>query len=98
MIKINRVAHAASLLALAAIAWPFVACGLRELSTTQLERALRTAWCGEPQTAATLLGHCAACWSGALVLLVAAMLTIASSAARGSALSGLVRTQFARLR
>ena len=68
---------AATLLALTALAWPAIACAVRELAASPLERALRTAWCGEPHAAASWFGHCAAGWAGALVLMAAALLACA---------------------
>ena len=67
---------AANVLALAALAWPSIACGVRELAERPLERALRAAWCGEPYATANLIGHCVTGWVGAFILMLAALIAL----------------------
>lgn len=54
----------------AAAAWPAALCALSDAMATPLQRALASSWCGAPPQA--LLGHCAACWSGAAMFALAA--------------------------
>lgn len=56
----------------AAAAWPAALCALSDALATPLQRALASSWCGAaPQL---MLGHCAACWSGAAMFVLAAAL------------------------
>jgi hypothetical protein len=65
----------AALLA-AASAWPSLLCAFAGALRSPYEQALSSAWCGAaPRTAFQILGHCPACWSGALALALAAALT-----------------------
>lgn len=66
-------------LLVAAVAWPSLLCALTDALRSPYERALSSAWCGgAASTNVEFLGHCPACWSGALALALAAAL-IASS-------------------
>ncbi|HVY84561.1 MAG TPA: hypothetical protein VG943_05480 [Caulobacterales bacterium] len=58
-------------------AWPGVVCVVRQAFMSPIDRLLSAhgAWCGAPtQPALTLLGHCPACWTGALSFVAAAAL------------------------
>jgi hypothetical protein len=69
----NRRAIAVAALLAAALAWPSVLCALTDTLRSPYERALLSAWCGaEPPRALEFLGHCPACWAGALALAGAA--------------------------
>jgi hypothetical protein len=59
----------------AAVAWPHFLCALTDALRSPYERALSSAWCGGAASAnVEFFGHCAACWSGALALALAAAL------------------------
>lgn len=63
----------------AAAAWPSLVGWLTAAMMSPLDRALRDAWCGVPlHSDALLLGHCAACWAGSLVLAGAGALMLAA--------------------
>lgn len=55
----------------AAAAWPAAVGWFTALTLSPLERALRDAWCGVPAHAAAMLGHCPACWAGAVLFAAA---------------------------
>ncbi len=68
----GRAIGVAALLA-AAFAWPTLLCAITDALRSPYERALSSAWCGgAPQAAFEFLGHCPACWAGALALTLAA--------------------------
>lgn len=55
--------------------WPTLLCAVTDALRSPYERALQLAWCGgAPQAGSEFLGHCVACWSGALAFVLAAVL------------------------
>lgn len=63
----------------AATAWPAAVSALIYLTASPYERALRGALCGSASaTGAQFLGHCAACWEGAVALALAGTLLLFS--------------------
>lgn len=72
MMEINRRSYIAFCLAGAAAAWPPALCAVADLLRTPYQRALESAICGTaPQS---FLGHCLACWTGAVLLMAAAVM------------------------
>lgn len=69
--------NAAFAFASAAVLWPSLLCAMTDALATPLQRAMNTAWCGGAAQAATLLGHCPACWAGAAAFMAAAALSLA---------------------
>jgi hypothetical protein len=55
----------------AAAAWPPAMMWLSHMATSPLERAVLQSWCGAPQYASQLLGHCTVCWTGSALLVAA---------------------------
>lgn len=70
----------AAVLFVAAAAWPSVMLLWFDWTLSPLERAMATSICGgSPHQA---LAHCAACWTGAAALMLAALLVLASATRR----------------
>lgn len=58
----------------AAAAWPAALCALTDAMATPLQRAMQASWCGAGPQAGEFLGHCSACWSGAAMFVLAAVM------------------------
>ena len=75
--------HVVLAFAAAAALWPAALCALSDAMATPLQRALSTSWCGAGPQSVEFLGHCPACWAGAVGLLAAAAISVAFPSWRG---------------
>lgn len=57
----------------AAALWPSALCALTTAMTSPYQRALTAAWCGAEPQSFEVLGHCSACWSGAVAFALAGL-------------------------